>query len=215
MISETAQTIITAIIALKVAVSAFFFVAPPENPPFFEISIENKELVASNNSPDDDSSFEEFLDFIKERGVSFVTLLEAGALYFLWSVVKDTKSREDLLEKVFSNWRQEEAQVRSYGKLLRSLGVSSIALHGASVQEIITHLAQGHKVILVLQEEKNLLFLPLKSVSEDTKTFNLEVSFLREGKLEEHLSINSSHYDILVFFEEPFINGPQESQADE
>lgn len=202
MISHTAQSIITAIIALKVGLSAFFFVAPssiPNNdmPPL------RKSITSSSIPPTTtDDGFESFVKFLQDKGMSFITLLEAGALYFLWTVVKDTKSREDFLEKVFESWSKDEKQVRSFGKLFRSLGVSCLALHDAGLNEILIHLQQKHTVILIKENQKDLGFYPIKAI--ENGVFVLESSLLYESQLTEKIPIQEDKFDILVFFEEFF-----------
>lgn len=202
MISHTAQSIITAIIALKVGLSAFFFVASssiPNNdmPPL------RKSITSSSIPPTTtDDGFESFVKFLQDKGMSFITLLEAGALYFLWTVVKDTKSREEFLEKVFDSWSKDEKQVRSFGKLFRSLGVSCLALHDAGLNEILIHLQQKHTVILIKENQKDLGFYPIKAI--ENGVFVLESSLLYESQLTEKIPIQEDKFDILVFFEEFF-----------
>jgi len=203
MISHTAQSIITTIIAIKVGVSALFFVAPSS----YVINNhdeQTKSIISSIpiEDEDNDDNFESFVKFLQDKGMSFITLLEAGALYFLWTVVKDTKSREDFLEKVFESWSKDEKQVRSFGKLFRSLGVSCLALHDAGLNEILIHLQQKHTVILIKENQKDLGFYPIKAI--ENGVFVLESSLLYESQLTEKIPIQEDKFDILVFFEESF-----------
>ena len=202
MISHTAQSIITAIIAIKVGVSTLFFVAPSSITNPYSESSAQQAISSIPTTTDDDDGFESFIKFLQDKGMSFLTLLEAGALYFLWTVVKDTRSREDLLEKVFEGWSKDEKQMRSFGKLFRFLGVSCLALHDAGLNEILIHLQQKHTVILIKENQKDLGFYPIKAI--ENKVFVLELSLLYENQLTEKIPIQGDKFDILVFFEESF-----------
>ena len=156
------------------------------------ISMEN------DTSPQDKDNFETFISLLKDKGMSFLTLIEAGALYLLWVVVKDTKAREDLLEKVFEKWSNEEKNVRQFGKLFRSLGVPCLATHDTSLSEIASHLKQNHYVVLLIKEQ----FLHVKKI--EGSVFILAQEIFIDSQTKEEIEIDRKFYDALIFFETPF-----------
>lgn len=191
----TKSTALVSFIIVKLIEGTFFFVTPttiiePNND-----EIINKSIVTKQQN-EDMQGFQEFLEFIKSKGLGIFTFLEAGALYFLWTIIKDTKSREEFLEKVFESWSKDEKQVRSFGKLFRSLGVSCLALHDASLNELLDHLKQKHIVILM---DKDFSFYQIKSI-EDQK-FVLKNEMIYESQITTEIPIKGSKFDILIFFQ--------------
>ena len=130
--------------------------------------------------------------------MSFLTLVEAGALYLLWTIVKDTKSREDFLEKVFKSWSQHEDRIRSFGKVFRFMGHSCLGLYKVSLDELILHLSKKRKVIILYdKKEIGLCFLDLKEIIKEK---NLFVD--QEGNEFSYKEIDSDFlFDALVFLD--------------
>lgn len=170
MISSPLNAVLSTILGLKIFVSGILFVAPP-------IKNDNNELFLSSSSSsspheEDDDGFESFLKLLQDKGMSFLTLVEAGALYLLWTVVKDTKSREEFLEKVFRSWSQHEDRVRSFGKVFRLMGHSCLGLHKVSLSELEMHLNKQRKVVVIYeQKEIGICFLDLKKIIKDKEVF--------------------------------------------
>lgn len=171
MISSPLNALLSTVLGLKIFVSGILFVAPP-------IKDDNNELFLSSSSSssspheDDTDGFESFLKLLQDKGMSFLTLIEAGALYLLWTVVKDTKSREDFLERVFRSWSQHEDRVRSFGKVFRLMGHNCLGLYKVGLDELQMHLNKQRKVVVIYeQKEIGICFLDLKKIIKEKKVF--------------------------------------------
>jgi len=189
------ETILSCVLALKVFTSGVMLITPNQAdeqhfPPL--VSMEN------DTSPQDKDNFETFIALLKDKGMSFLTLIEAGALYLLWVIVKDTKSREELLEKIFEKWSKEEKNIRQFGKLFRSLGVPCLATHDSSLSEIASHLKQKHYVVLLIKEQ----FLHVKKI--EGSVFILAQEIFIDSQSKDKIDIDKEFYDALIFFEKPF-----------
>lgn len=211
MIHEFAQPIIACILGLKLLTSGFFFVASPSSSSPEDVSEPQQIAMASPSQNDDDFTFEDFLAILRQKGMGALNLLEAGAIYFIWTVVKDTKSREELLEKVFEGWSKDEERIRSFGKIFRLLGVSCLGLHKTSIQEIKSYLLQKKKVIVLGEKESDIFFLELKDITQNDSIF-VDI-YDTEHSASNFQSSKKGLYDVIVFLDDAiFFN--KENQQD-
>lgn len=209
MIYEFAQPIIACILGLKLLTSGLSFVVATNPPPSSSV-VDSQQDIAMASSPsqnnhDDNFTFEDFLALLKQKGMGALNLLEAGALYFIWTVVKDTKSREELLEKVFEGWSKDEERIRSFGKIFRLLGVSCLGLHKTSIQEIKSYLHQKKKVIVLGEKDSDIFFLELKDIIQNDNIF-IDI-YDTEHPTSSFQSSKKGLYDVIVFLDDAiFLN---------
>lgn len=200
MISSHLNALLSTVLGLKIFVSGLLFVSPPLAEESAEEQL-NRKIFFSSLPHEDDDGFETFLKLLQNKGMSFLTLVEAGALYLLWTIVKDTKSREDFLEKVFKSWSQHEDRIRSFGKVFRLMGHSCLGLHKVSIDELSLHLSKKRKVIILYdKKEIGLCFLDLKEIIKEKDLFvDQEGNELSLKEID-----NDFLFDALVFLDQQY-----------
>lgn len=174
-------------------------IKPLEN---FQMSEKFQSLQTSENN----SEFKDFLDFLASKGMGVLTLIEAAALYFVWNLAKDTKSREEILENVFDLFQQKELEVKRIGHLFRIFGLNATGFSDLTLQDITNYLKEGRKVIILHHINRTLIFLLIKKIDFDKGVFILENEIIIDNKRLNEISFLDFNKDLIfsgfVFFEE-------------